>query len=44
MWINNKTVEWLDSMDLQDKNAKITQKKNSKRHLFHLQLRQCRKS
>jgi hypothetical protein len=24
MWINNKTVEWLDSMDLQDKNAKIT--------------------
>ena len=27
MWINNKTVEWLDSMDLQDKNAKITQKK-----------------
>jgi adenylate cyclase class IV len=26
MWINNKTVEWLDSMDLQDKNAKITQK------------------
>jgi exopolysaccharide biosynthesis protein len=22
--INNKTVEWLDSMDLQDKNAKIT--------------------
>jgi hypothetical protein len=24
MWINNKTVEWLDSMDLQDKNANIT--------------------
>ena len=24
MWINNKTIEWLDSMDLQDKNVKIT--------------------
>jgi hypothetical protein len=24
MWINNKTIEWLDAMDLQDKNAKIT--------------------
>jgi hypothetical protein len=28
MWINNKTVEWLDSMDLQDKNDKITLEKN----------------
>ena len=26
MWINNKTIEWLDSMDLQDKNAKIRKK------------------
>ena len=26
VWINNKTIEWLDhdAMDLQDKNAKIT--------------------
>jgi hypothetical protein len=24
MWINNKTNEWLDSMDLQDTNVKIT--------------------
>jgi hypothetical protein len=30
MWINNKTVEWLDSMDLQDKNAKITLAKKMK--------------
>jgi hypothetical protein len=24
MWINNQTIESLDSMDLQDQNAKIT--------------------
>jgi hypothetical protein len=33
MWINNKTVEWLDSMDLQDKNAKITLAKTYDNHL-----------
>jgi hypothetical protein len=24
IWINNKTIEWLDAMDIQDKNAKIS--------------------
>jgi hypothetical protein len=28
MWIKNKTIEWLDYMDLQDTNAKITLAKN----------------
>ena len=31
MWINNKTIEWLDAMDLQDKNAKITLAKKNVR-------------
>jgi hypothetical protein len=40
MWINNKTVEWLDSMDLQDKNAKITlAKKHAPDYLAKWQVR-----